>query len=50
VLGVGVGVGLEALTTVKFTVMDAPLIPVPPVELHGVATNVWVPIEVGVHV
>ena len=43
--GVGVGVGV---TTVKFTVMERPLVPVPPTELHGVATSVWVPIAVGV--
>jgi hypothetical protein len=49
-VGVGEGVGLGAATTAKLTVMDAPLVPVPPAELHGVATNVWVPIEVGVHV
>ena len=30
--------------------MEAPLIPVPPVELHGVAAKVWFPNEVGVHV
>jgi len=30
--------------------MEAPLFPVPPVELHGVATNVCVPFEVGVEV
>jgi len=48
-VGVGVGVGLDAATTVKFTVIEAPLVPVPPMELHGVATNVWVPLTVGVH-
>jgi hypothetical protein len=47
--GVGVGVG-DALTTVKLTVMEVPLIPVPPVELHGVAVKVWFPNVVGVHV
>jgi hypothetical protein len=47
---VAAGVGLGAATTAKLTAMDAPLVPVPPVELHGVATNVWVPITVGVHV
>ena len=46
----GVGVGLEALTTVKLTVMEAPLVPVPPVELHGVALKVRFPSDVGVHV
>jgi hypothetical protein len=46
----GVGVGLEAGTTLKLTVTEAPLVPVPPVELHGVALNVWGPIEVGVNV
>jgi hypothetical protein len=49
-VGVGVGVGLEAGTTLKLTVTEAPLVPVPPVELHGVALNVWGPIEVGVNV
>jgi len=48
-VGVGVGVG-DAVTTVKLTVMVAPLIPVPLVELHGVAANVWFPNTVGVHV
>jgi|SRR6267378_911890 len=48
-VGVGVGVG-DAATTLKLTVMEAPLVPVPPVELHGVATNVWVPSALGVHV
>jgi len=38
--GVGVGVGLDALTTLKLTVIVAPLVPVPPVELHGVAAKV----------
>ena len=47
---VGVGVGLEDATTVKFTVIVAPLIPVPPLELHGVAAKVWFPNVVGVHV
>ena len=40
-LGVGVGVGVgDAATTLTLTVIEAPLLPVPPVELHGVATNV----------
>jgi hypothetical protein len=30
--------------------MEAPLIPVPPLELHGVAAKVWFPVAVGVHV
>ena len=30
--------------------MEAPLIPVPLVELHGVAAKVWFPNAVGVHV
>ena len=47
--GVGVGVG-DAATTLKVTVIEAPLVPVPPVELHGVATNVWFPSPPGVHV
>ena len=47
-VGVGVGVGEDA-TTLKLTVIEAPLLPVPPVELHGVTTKVWFPIEVGVH-
>ena len=47
-VGVGVGVG-DALTAVKLTVIEAPLIPVPPVELHGVAAKVWFP-AVGVNV
>ena len=38
--GVAVGVGLDAATTVKLTVMDAPLVPDPPVPLHGVAAKV----------
>ena len=38
--GVAVGVGLDAATTVKLTVMDAPLVPVAPVPLHGVAAKV----------
>jgi hypothetical protein len=37
---VGVGVGLDALTTLKLTMIVAPLVPVPPVELHGVAAKV----------
>jgi len=49
-IGVGVGVGLGAATILKLTVTVAPLIPVPPVELHGVAAKVWFPIVVGVHV
>jgi hypothetical protein len=51
--GVGVGVGVDvgdSATTLKLTVIEAPLVPVPPVELHGVAINVWVPIALGVHV
>ena len=49
-VGVGVGVGVgDAATTLKLTVIEAPLVPVPPVELHGVAANVWVPITFGVH-
>jgi hypothetical protein len=31
-------------------VIEAPLLPVAPVELHGVATNVWVPVALGAHV
>jgi hypothetical protein len=46
---VGLGVG-NAATTVKFTVIVAPLVPVPPVPLHGVAAKVWFPSEVGVNV
>ena len=38
------------MTTLKLTVIEAPLVPCPAVELHGVATNVWIPSEVGVHV
>jgi hypothetical protein len=34
----------------KLTVIEAPLLPVAPVELHGVATNLWVPIALGAHV
>jgi hypothetical protein len=52
-VGVGVAVGLgvgDAATTLKCTVIEGPLVPVPPMELHGVATNVWVPIAFGVHV
>ena len=48
-LGVGVGVG-DALTTLKLTLIEAPLLPVPPVELHGVAPNVRGPNTPGVHV
>ena len=47
--GVAVGVG-DAATTVKVTVTVAPLVPVPLVELHGVAARVWFPNAVGVHV
>ena len=47
--GVGVGVG-DAAKTVKVTVIVAPLVPVPPVPLHGVAAKVWFPSEVGVNV
>ena len=36
-LGLGVG---DAATTLKLTVLERPLVPVPPVEPHGVATNV----------
>jgi hypothetical protein len=51
VVGVGVGVGVgDAATTLKFTVIEGPLVPVPPMELHGVVTNVWVPIAFGLHV
>ena len=40
-VGVGVGVGVgDAPTTLKVTVIEAPLLPAPPAELHGVATNV----------
>ena len=40
-VAVGVGVGLgDAATTLTLTVIEAPLFPVPPVELHGVATTV----------
>jgi hypothetical protein len=49
-VGVGVGVGDGAATTLKLTAIEAPLLPVAPVELHGVATNVWVPIALGAHV
>ena len=49
VQGVGVGVG-DVATTLKLIVIEAPLLPFPPVELHGVATSVWVPFEVGVEV
>ena len=48
-VGVGVGVPLGA-TTWKVTVIGEPLLPVAPVELHGVTTYVWVPNTVGVHV
>jgi hypothetical protein len=48
-VGVGVGVG-DAATTLKVIVMEAPLVPFPAVEVHGVATNVWFPSAVGVHV
>ena len=37
-------------TMLKLTVIDAPLLPVPEVKLHGVATKVWAPMEVGVQV
>ena len=47
--GVAVGVG-DADTTLKVTVIAAPLVPTPPGELHGVATNVWFPSTLGVHV
>ncbi len=47
-VGVGVGVG-DAATTLKLTVIVAPLVPVPLVELHGVAAKVWFPNTVGVH-
>src|SRR4026208_447318 len=40
-VGVGVGVGLgSAVTTLKLTVTEVPLVPVPPEELHGVTPNV----------
>ena len=40
-VAVGVGVGVaDVFTTLKLTVIEAPLVPVPPVELHGVATKV----------
>ena len=48
-MGVGVGVG-DVATTLKLTVIEAPLLPFPAVELHGVATKVWFPSEVGAHV
>ncbi len=55
--GVAVGVGVapgpgvgDAATTLKLTVLERPLVPVPPMELHGVATNVWIPIVAGVQV
>ena len=48
-VGVGVGVG-DAFTTLKLTVIEAPLLPFPAGELHGAATNVCVPAEVGVQV
>jgi len=38
-VGVGVGVG-DPFTTLKLTLIEAPWLPVPPVELHGVATSV----------
>ena len=37
--GIGVGVG-DAFTTLKLAVIGVPLLPVPPLELHGVMTNV----------
>ncbi len=40
----------DAETTLKLAVMGAPLVPVPPVELHGVAVKVWFPNVLGVHV
>ena len=54
-VAVGVGVALgpgvsDVATTLKLTVLGRPLVPVPPMELHGVATNVWVPIVAGVQV
>lgn len=39
-----------AATTRYFTVVEAPLIPFPSVELHGVTVNVWLPTKVGAHV
>jgi hypothetical protein len=48
-VAVGVGVG-DAATTLKLTVIVAPLVPVPLVELHGVAAKVWFPNPLGVHV
>jgi len=38
----------SASTTLKFTVIDAELVPVPPMELQRVATNVWVAVGVQV--
>ena len=38
-VGVGVGVG-DVATTLKLTAIEAPLLPVPPVELHGAAVKV----------
>lgn len=50
-VAVALGVGVGAVgTTLKVTVIEAPLVPVPPVELHGVATTEWLPNEFGVHV
>jgi hypothetical protein len=50
-VAVAVGVGVGAVgTTLKVTVIEAPLLPVPPIELHGVATREWLPNEFGVHV
>ena len=47
--GVAVGVG-DAATTLKLTVIVAPLVPVPLMELHGVAAKMWFPSTLGVHV
>jgi len=49
-VGVGLGVGVGADTTLKVNVIEAPLVPVPAVALHGVAVNVWVPFTFGVNV
>jgi hypothetical protein len=48
-MALGPGVG-DAATTLKLTVLERPLVPLPPMELHGVATNVCVPITIGVQV
>ena len=46
-LDVGVGVGLGAFTTLKFTVIEAPLAPVPCSQLQGVTFSVWAPAVAG---